>query len=176
MSSLIVLPESAPVAEEPLAGKVLMLNTAVRPRFQCYGFCVTRNSPIQTVPAFAMEAPLRKALAEAVLMDVTGTGAAAGSHAKIIADIDKAVKAQTMSLVQEGEEIGPPVLMGTDAKGNSYVITPKDDEDYQRMLEEVRTTGSLRIEKPKAKAAAASATGLTSIYEEDLPDPPSTGE
>jgi hypothetical protein len=176
MPSLIVLPESAPVAEEPLAGKVLMLNTAVRPRFQCYGFCVTRNSPIQIVPAFAMEAPLRKALADKILLDVTGTDAAAGSHAKIIADIDKAVKAQTMSVVTEGEEIGPRVLMGTDEKGNSYVITPKDDEDYQRMLEEIQVTGKLRIPKPKAKEAAAATTGLTAIYEEDLPDTPSPGE
>ena len=108
--------------------------------------------------------------------NVTGTDAAAGSHAKIIADIDKAVKAQTMSVVTEGEEIGPRVLMGTDEKGNSYVITPKDDEDYQRMLEEIQVTGKLRIPKPKAKEAAAATTGLTAIYEEDLPDPPSPGE
>lgn len=177
MSNLIILPNST-VFEGSLADRVLMLNTEKAPKFQCYGFVVTRNSPIQAVPKFAQEEPLRRALAAGILTDVTGTDSAAGNLGKVVSDIDKAIKSKTLSPVKEGEEIGPRVMMGTDSKGNAYVITPKDQQDYERMQDEIRTTGHLRIEKPKPTARPSDAimTGLSSIYMEDLPVLPPTGD
>jgi hypothetical protein len=65
--------------------------------------------------------------------------------------------------------------MGTDAQGNSYVITPKDDADYERMQEEIRTTGHLRVEKPKP-TANSQMSGLSAVFMEDLPREPLPGE
>jgi hypothetical protein len=143
-----------------------MLNTEKAPRFQCYGFSVTRNNPIQIVPAHAQEFPLRRALEAGILLDVTGKEDTRGN--KIIAAIDKAIKAGTLTSVEEGEEAGPKALIGTDAKGNSYVIVPKDEEDYQRIQEELRLNGFIRREKPKS----VDFTGLSAIYEQDLPPEP----
>lgn len=171
MSSLIILPGASPAYEGPLAGRVLMLNTDKAPKVQSYGFIVTRNAPIQVVPATAQEGPLRAALADGRLTDVTGTEASAGATGKIMSDIDKAVKARTMSLVKEGEEIGPRVMTGKDPQGNTYFITPKNEADYERMQEEIRTTGTLRVERPKPTSTPGSGIfgGLGRIYEEELP-------
>lgn len=177
MSNLIIQPGSSEAApfEGPLEGRVLMLNTEVRSRFQCFGFSVTRNSPIQIVPKHAQEEQLRRALSQKILLDVTGTDAAMGGLGKIVGDIDKAIKSNVLDPVKEGEEIGPRVLVGTDSKGNSYVITPKDEADYQRMREEIRVTGTLRVEKPKTVAAIPVFSGLSPIVVQDLP-PPAPGE
>jgi hypothetical protein len=147
-----------------------MLNTEKQVRFQCYGFSVTRNSPIQIVPAQCGEEQLRRALDAKILLDVTGREDAAGGLDKIVSAIEKAVKADQMSAVKEGEEVGPPVLMGKDAKGNTYLITPRDEADYKRMQEEIRTTGTLRVEKPLGFRAADKAMpfGLSPIVTEDV--------
>jgi hypothetical protein len=144
MSSLIIVPGATPSVSftGPLEGRVLMLNTEnkVMPRFQCYNFVVTRNSPIQTVPRICGEEQIRKALVDGILIDISGQETSVGSMGKAISSIDNAVKAKTMSVVKEGEEIGPRVIVGTDSKGNSYIITPKDDADYERMQEEIRVS------------------------------------
>ena len=176
MSSLIVLP-GATAWVGPLEGRVLMLNTEnkVMPRFQCYNFVVTRNAPIQTVPRVCGEQQIRNALAAGVLLDITGQEKVGGALGKAITAIDDAVKAKTMSVVKDGEEVGPRVIVGTDAKGNSYVITPKDDADYERMQEEIRTTGHLRVEKPKP-TSNSQMSGLSAVFMEDLPLEPPPGE
>jgi hypothetical protein len=141
----------APDPNVPLEGRVLMLNTDKAPRFNCYGFTVSRNNPIQIVPKFAQEIPLRKALADGLLLDITSNedlAAKTGIH-KQLSEIDSAVKSGTFSINQDSEEAGKQILVGKDSKGNSCVIIPKDDEDYKRMQEELKTTGHLRVEKPK---------------------------
>lgn len=169
MSSLITL-AGAPATDLPLAGRVLMLDTSKQAKFQCYQFFVSRNAPIQEVPRNAMEAPLREALAKGILMDITGTDAAGGALSKVVGEINRAVKDKTMSLVAEGEEIGPKVIVGKDNEGNSYMITPKDEADYNRMQAEIAATGKLRIEKPKAAHPEKFAPmGFGRIYEEELP-------
>jgi hypothetical protein len=176
MSDLIVLPGTT-IFEGPLSGRVLMLDTSKQPRFQCFGFAVTRNSPIQTVPHNAQEGPLRAALDAKVLIDITGTEQAAGSYGKMLSEIDNAIKSKTLTM-SEGEDIGARIIMGTDSKGQSYIITPKDEADYQRMQEEIRTTGTLRVEKPKVKDPqhGMQTPGLSAIFMEDLPDQLPTGE
>lgn len=161
---LIVTPGSTP--DGPLTDRVLMLNTEKATRFQCYGFSVTRNNPIQIVPAHAQEYPLRRALEAGTLLDVTGQEDTRTN--KISAAIEKAIKAGNLSTVEEGEEAGPKAFIGTDAKGNSYVIVPKDEEEYQQIQDELRQNGFIRRKKPKP----AEVTGLSAIYEEDLPPEP----
>ena len=177
MSSLISLPgiDDAGAFDGPLEGKVLMLNTEKQHHFQCYNFVVSRNKPIETVPRFCGEEQIRIALKARILLDISGQESAGGVYAKAFSAIDNAVKAKTMSIVAEGEEIGPRVIVGTDAKGNAYVITPKDEADYERMQEEIRTTGHLRIEKPKP-TANSQMSGLSAVFMEDLPLEPPTGE
>lgn len=162
---LIVVPGATP-EDEPLGGRVLMLNTEKAPRFQCYGFVVSRNNPIQVVPDFAQEVPLRRALKAGILIDVTGRDDV-GTN-KIASSIEKAIKAGNLTPVEEGEEVGPKVLIGADSSGNSYAIVPKDEEEYRQIMAEVELNGFVRRPKPKP----ADVTGLSAIYEEELPPEP----
>lgn len=148
--------------EGPLAGRALMLNTEKAKRFQCFGFAVAVNNPIQVVPVQHQEVPLRKALQEGILLDVTSMKSA-GVVDKTVQAIDEAVKSGLLEKVKE-EDSGLKVLMGKDAAGNSYIITPKDEADYERMQNELKETGHLRVERPKRAQFA----GLSGVYEEEL--------
>lgn len=158
---LIITPGPSP--EGPLTDRVLMLNTEKATRFQCFGFSVTRNNPIQIVPAHAQEIPLRRALDAKILLDITGKEDAARN--KTVKAIDQAIKDGNITPVKETEVNAPKVLIGTDSKGQVYVIIPKDEEEYQQMQEELRLNGCIRRKKPKP----ADVTGLSAIYEEELP-------
>jgi len=89
MSSIITL--ESPVIEGPLTGRALMLNTEKAKRFQCFGFVVTINSPIQIVPLQHQDVPLRKALEDKILLDVSSMNAPTAVD-KTIQAIDKAVQ------------------------------------------------------------------------------------
>lgn len=176
MSSLIILPGSTP-KDTPLVDRVMMLDTNKAPKFQCFGFFVSRNSPIAIVTRDAQEGPIRTALEDGRLMDITGTRTeASGGFSKMFNELDHAVKSKSMSPVQVGEEIGPRVIIGKDSNGNSYFITPKDEADYQRMQEEIRTTGTLRVEKPKHTTPSSIPFGLSAIFEEEIATLNSSGE
>ena len=146
-----------------------MLNTEKAKRFQCYGFAVSLNNPIQIVPQpqLYQEVPLRNALKEGILLDVTNMNSTPAAVDKTVQAIDKAVQAGVIAETID-EEVGLPVLMGKDAAGNSYIITPKDQADYERMQNELKETGHLRVEKPKRNQFV----GLGAVYEEELPQPP----
>jgi hypothetical protein len=157
MSSIITL--ESPVIEGPLTGRALMLNTEKAKRFQCFGFVVTINSPIQIVPLQHQDVPLRKALEDKILLDVSSMNAPTAVD-KTIQAIDKAVQSGLMDNVKE-EDTGLKVLIGKDAAGNSYILAPKDEADYERMQSELKETGRLRVEKPKSTQF----TGLSGVYE-----------
>jgi hypothetical protein len=110
-----------------------MLNTAKTVRFQCYGFFVSRNHPVETVAAFASHDQLRAALKDGRLLDITGHEDAASGTSKVLSAIDGAVKDGTIEppAIQETES---RFFMGKDSRGNSYIIAPKDDADYERMF------------------------------------------
>jgi hypothetical protein len=126
-----------------------------------------------TVPANSQQEPLRRALEAKILIDITGNTDAQAGVSGLISDIDKAVKARRMSAVKATEAEEFPVFTGTDSKGNVYVITPKDQEDLERMHAEIATCGSLRIPKPKPTPAEFRGIpafgGLSSISIEDIP-------
>jgi hypothetical protein len=148
-----------------------MLNTEKSSRFQCFGFSVSRNNPIQIVPNNAQELPLRKALTDKVLFDITSDNGAVRMGNSLVNEIDKAIQSKVIT-VMEGEEVVPRVLVGKDLQGNTYFITPKDADDYQRMMEEIKATGSVRVEKSKNQQF----TGLSPIYQEELQTPQTSGE
>lgn len=159
--SLILSLDAPPAPTVPLVGRALMLNTEKAPRFQCGGFLVSRNNPIQIVSPVSQELPLRQALFDGRLIDITGqsdAGALGGLN-----EVDKAVKDGTFVAGDHGAE-ETPILMGKDNQGNSYMLTPKDPADYERMQAEIRETGHLRVAKPKP----IQFTGLSSIYEESV--------
>jgi len=165
MSLILSVEETEALINEPLAGRVLMLNTTKAPRFQCYGFFVTRNHPIETVPGFAQEGPIKAALSSGILLDITDSkdDIVGSKVSQVLGEIDLAVKEGQLGPIKEGEEVSK-ILVGRDDKGNSYVIIPKDESDYERMQAELATTGSLRVEKPKQ----SSFTGLSAITIEDV--------
>lgn len=164
--SLIITPETTP-ADVSLVGRVLMLNTAVAPRFHCGGFSVSRNSPIQVVSRVAVEVQVRRALDAKILLDITGREDV--QTGKTVGDIDKAIKDGNITKMED-EQVGPKCLIGTDSKGNSYVIMPKDEEEYESLQKELRENGFIRRQKPKTQ----NYSGLSSVYEEDLPEAPKT--
>ncbi len=169
MSLILSVEESEALLNKPLVGRVLMLNTVKAPRFQCYRFFVTRNHPIETVPQFAQEGPIRTALSSGILLDITDSkeDLAKSKVSQVIGEIDSAIKEGQLESPTEGAEISK-ILMGKDSKGNSYLIIPKDEADYERMQTELATTGTLRVEKPKQ----AVFTGLSGITIEDIePEP-----
>ena len=164
MSTIITLTEAD--VEGPLVDRVLMLDTSKSPRFQCFGFSVSRNAPIQVVPRHAQEVPIRRALAAGILIDITGKEEQYGSVGKIVGSIDKAVKSGAITDLGE-QKVGPQILIGKDAQGASYIIIPKDEDDLKQMQEELRLNGFIRRERPKPEAV----TGLSSVYEEDIDKP-----
>jgi hypothetical protein len=168
MSNLIIgIEETNTDNTLPLVGRVLMINTAKAHRFQCFGFFVSRNHPIETVPKDVQELPIRQALKEGKLLDITDNEELANKKMSgVMGAIDEAIDQGNLDRPTQGEEVSK-ILMGKDAKGNSYVIIPKDEEDYKRMQVELETTGHIRMPKPKT----SNYTGLSPIIIEDLPAP-----
>ena len=133
MSSLIVMPGSeefkktlAAIAKAPtsrrklaepvdLVGHTLMLNTALVKTFQCGGFVLGPNRPIGIVDEQSQQAPIRKALEEKKLIDVTGKDMATKGF--------KGTGGQTSAITEE--DTGKKVFVGRDRRGNLYIATPR---------------------------------------------------
>lgn len=168
MSSLIVMPGSvefnktlAQIAKAPkrrklvqpvdLIGHTLMLNTAMAKTFQCGGFVLGPNRPIGIVDEQSQQFPIRKALAEKKLIDVTGKDIATKGF--------KGVGGQTSAVTEE--DTGKKVFVGRDRRGNLYIATPKSKAEAKRFDREIRMTGTL-----KSVDFETETTGLCAITEE----------
>ena len=169
MSSLIVMPGSeefkktlAAIAKAPtsrrklaepvdLVGHTLMLNTALVKTFQCGGFVLGPNRPIGIVDEQSQQAPIRKALEEKKLIDVTGKDMATKGF--------KGTGGQTSAITEE--DTGKKVFVGRDRRGNLYIATPRSKTEAKRFEREIRTTGTL-----KSVDFETETTGLGSITEE----------
>ena len=169
MSSLIVMPGSeefkktlAAIAKAPtsrrkrvepvdLVGHTLMLNTALVKTFQCGGFVLGPNRPIGIVDEQSQQAPIRKALEEKKLIDVTGKDMATRGF--------KGTGGQTSAITEE--DTGKKVFVGRDRRGNLYIATPRSKTEAKRFEREIRTTGTL-----KSVDFETETTGLGSITEE----------
>jgi hypothetical protein len=169
MSSLIVMPGSeefkktlAAIAKAPtsrrklaepvdLVGHTLMLNTALVKTFQCGGFVLGPNRPIGIVDEQSQQAPIRKALEEKKLIDVTGKDMATKGF--------KGTGGQTSAITEE--DTGKKVFVGRDRRGNLYIATPRSKTEAKRFEREIRTTGTL-----KSVDFETETTGLGFITEE----------
>jgi hypothetical protein len=167
MSNLIEMP-----SPQGLSGRMLMLNLEVAKRFQCPGFALSPNQPYLTVPDLrdfnpstheAMNAALQRGLLDGRLIDVTGQDV---KGLKVGGNEHTAVVT---------EDTGEKVFMGTDSKGNLYIVTPKSKEDEEAILQEILKTGTINraFERAAAEQPEESAfTGLTGItVEEAYPTP-----
>jgi len=131
MSSLIVMPGSeefkktlASIAKAPsrrklvqpvdLVGHTLMLNTALVKTFQCGGFVLGPNRPIGIVDEQSQQIPIRKALEEKKLIDVTGKDMATKGF--------KGTGGQTSAITEE--DTGKKVFVGRDRRGTSTSQLP----------------------------------------------------
>jgi hypothetical protein len=168
MSSLIVMPGSeefkktlASIAKAPsrrklvqpvdLVGHTLMLNTALVKTFQCGGFVLGPNRPIGIVDEQSQQIPIRKALEEKKLIDVTGKDMATKGF--------KGTGGQTSAITEE--DTGKKVFVGRDRRGNLYIATPRSKTEAKRFEREIRTTGTL-----KSVDFETETIGLGSITEE----------
>ena len=168
MSSLIVMPGSeefkktlASIAKAPsrrklvepvdLVGHTLMLNTALVKTFQCGGFVLGPNRPIGIVDEQSQQIPIRKALEEKKLIDVTGKDMATKGF--------KGTGGQTSAITEE--DTGKKVFVGRDRRGNLYIATPRSKTEAKRFEREIRTTGTL-----KSVDFETETTGLCAITEE----------
>lgn len=151
-------PASSPLSSRAkkvvdLVGHTLMLNTALAKTFQCGGFALGPNRPLDVVTEQAQQEPLRRALAEHKLIDVTGKDMATKGF--------KAKGGQTSAISEEETEA--KVFLGRDRRGNLYIATPKSKTEAKRMEREIRATGTL-----KGRDYEAERTGLSPITEEEI--------
>lgn len=66
------------LAETDLSGHTLMLNTSLVTKFQCGGFTLGSMRPFATVTSETQQVPLKRAILEGKLLDITGTDMAKG--------------------------------------------------------------------------------------------------
>ena len=128
-----------------------MLNTALVKTFQCGGFVLGPNRPIGIVDEQSQQVPIRKALEEKKLIDVTGKDMATKGF--------KGTGGQTSAITEE--DTGKKVFVGRDRRGNLYIATPRSKTEAKRFEREIRTTGTL-----KSVDFETETTGLCAITEE----------
>lgn len=147
MGDLLLIGSSAPRAPRPdtWVGRTVMLNISVAPRFQTKGLALNGKASIMVVPPDIIEEQIQRAIDNGTLIDITEAGT---KNIKL--------RGSELSPVKEAESRKVAFFTGRDASGNVYFITPKDEEDHQRMLEEIRTTGGLRVPKSTMSDTSAS--------------------
>ena len=134
-----------------LEGRTVMLNTARIKTFQCGGLALGFRRPFAIIDHRVQQEPVRRALSEGILLDVTDQ------------DMTKGFKhegGETTAIAEE--DTGLRVYMGKDDVGNVYLVTPKDAEQKEQFEKEIIEFGFIRsveFEQP---------TGISSIAEEDL--------
>lgn len=167
MSKLIVMPgeraEALPPAikadkldinQGELLGHLLMLNLDRASHFSCGGFQVSKRYPTSTVTTQTQLEPIRRALKEGKLIDVTGS------------DIRKGVKTKTgEASALKVEDTGVKVYMGQNAKGDTFVVAPKTKKEQKRIEKLIKTTGTVPGEYTLVDE---NTSGLSSIKTEDI--------
>jgi hypothetical protein len=136
LAAIATAPTSRRKLVEPvdLVGHTLMLNTALVKTFQCGGFVLGPNRPIGIVDEQSQQAPIRKALEEKKLIDVTGKDMATKGF--------KGTGGQTSAITEE--DTGKKVFVGRDRRGNLYIATPRSKTEakrFEREIFETETTG-----------------------------------
>jgi hypothetical protein len=147
------IPKDPPADPDSLEGKTLMLNLAVCRGFQCGGFQLSLHRSFAVVDARAQQAPIRAALADGRLVDITGQDPKTGFKARdgSVSKVDQ-------------EDTGMRVFVGQNAKGDLFVAAPTTRKQAKAFEREITRTGTL-----KSVDFARAATGLSGITTEDVP-------
>lgn len=143
--SLIEIP-----APQDLIGRILALNPQSVQRFQCGGFQLAfPNRPYATVTHETQQEPVRRAMLEGKLIDITDQN---------LAGLKSGDNYQ--SPAKESEEKGHKVYLATGPDGSLLVVCPKDDAEEALFEEQIRTKGHLTVDN--FKVAPAPLEGLVS--------------
>jgi hypothetical protein len=126
--SLIEMPKI-----QDLTGRILAINPQVCQRFSCGGFQLALPSrPFGTVSHESQQEPLRRALIEGRLIDITDqnlTGLRQGDtfHTPAKESADKGIK----------------VYLQVGSDGSLLVVSPKDDEEEKKFEQEIKESGHI---------------------------------
>lgn len=139
------------INKENLIEHTVMLNTAKVKSFQCGGLSLGLRRPYGIIDSGVQQEPVRRALAEGKLIDVTGQNIAKGfkyegGETSGVAEVDTGIK----------------VYMYKDPSGQTCLVSPKDNEQQELFESELKEFGyikSVNIEAP---------TGLSSLFEEEI--------
>jgi hypothetical protein len=149
---------AAPTDLSQLVGKLLMLNGAIAPKFQCGGFSVNPSRMVDVVTQNTQLIAVKIALDSGILIDVS-------SNSLVTKGFE--LKNSSTSNVQE-EETDKKAFVGRDALGRMFVIVPKDDEERKKFEQQLAETGSIDFNPSKSD----NFTGFSPIVEEELkPEP-----
>lgn len=138
---------------ENLRGRTLMLNLTVCRGFQCGGFMLGMNRPFGVVDDNAQVEPIRQALADGRLTDITGQDPKTGFK----------TRDGSVSKVSQ-EDTGLRAFVGRNDKGELYVAIPKNKTQAKKFEREIKRTGTL-VTQDLEEAAS----GLSGITTEDVP-------
>jgi hypothetical protein len=112
-----------PVNLTQLIGKLLMLNGAIAPKFQCGGFSVNPSRMVDVVTERTQLMPIKIALENGILIDVS-------SNSLVTKGFE--LKNSSTSNVRE-EDTDKKAFVGRDEFGRMFVIVPKDDEEKKKL-------------------------------------------
>jgi hypothetical protein len=141
-----------PVPDESLVGRTLMLNLAVCRGFQCGGFQLSLHRSFAVVDDKAQQTPIRTALADGRLVDITGQDPKKGFK----------TKEGAVSKVEQSDT-GLQAFVGRTAKGEFFVAIPKNKTQAKQYAREVQRTGTLKTDPDQTTH------GLSGITTEDIP-------
>lgn len=149
----------APRAPEPasLVGRTLMLNLTKARGFFCGGFQLSMHVPFAIVTEQAQLEPIKKALADGRLVDITGQDPKTGF---------KGTGGQASKV--EVEDTDQQAFV-TKKDGQVVVVIPKNKREAAKYAREIEKTGAITITDRMAVDQAT--TGLSDITVTDLPTP-----
>lgn len=151
MSEIIEFPKA--VKPVTLVGKLLMLNVAIAPKFQCGGFSVTTGRMVSVVTEKTQLYPIQHALDEGILIDV--------SDNKIVSKGFNMKNSSTSGVMEEDTD--KKAFVGKDDRGRMVIVVPKNDEEREQFEAQIAETGSIQF-----KPSEDEFTGFSPIMEEKL--------
>lgn len=148
-----ILVDEPPADPADLRGKTLMLNLAVCRGFQCGGFQLSMSRTFAVVDDRAQQEPIRLALQEGRLVDITGQDPKTGF---------KTPQGSVSKVTQE--DTGLQAFVGRTSQGEFFVAIPKNKKQASKYELEIQRTGTL-----SAADLEQHAMGLSGITVEDVP-------
>jgi hypothetical protein len=139
-----------------LIDHTVMLNTAKLKTFQCGGLCLGPKHLIAKIGRDAQQEPIRRALLEDKLIDMTDKDLSAGF---------KHTGGETTAIIEE--DLGYKVYIQKSSSGETIMISPKNEEQRLQFEAEIKEFGYIKnleinIEEQITKE------GLSSIFTDEV--------